>query len=100
LLVLASGGDFGVNQDTRVALSSPVHAQEPLCLNGTLGCRESGLASAFPAGPVIGLVQTRPANRACGCGGLACGFRLCAGPWCWRKNRIISAEELGPCASV
>src|SRR5665811_1580904 len=26
LLVLATGGDFGVNQDARVSMSSPVHA--------------------------------------------------------------------------
>ena len=36
LLVLSNCGDFGVNQDTRVALSSPVRAQEPLCPYGTL----------------------------------------------------------------
>jgi hypothetical protein len=36
LLALASGGDFGVNQDTRVAMGSGVHSQAFSCLNGML----------------------------------------------------------------
>jgi hypothetical protein len=100
LLVLASGGDFGVNQDARVALSSAVRAQEPLCLNGTLCVSRIRFGERVP-----GRTGDRTCSDPTGQPGMRLrwvGVRLqvCAGPWCWRKNRIISAEELGPCASV
>jgi hypothetical protein len=100
LLVLASGGDFGVNQDTRVVLTSPVHAREPLCPNGMVCVPRIRFAERVVGRTVIGLLHTRAADRACGCDASVLGFGLCAWPWCWRKNRIISAEELGPCESV
>ena len=81
-------------------MRSPVHAQEPLCLNGTLCVSRIRFGERVP-----GRTGDRTCSDPTGQPGMRLrwvGVRLQAmrGALGWRKNRIISAEELGPCASV